>query len=68
LKDDGIEFSDVVYVLKRCQVTRSEFVRKYNEHRYRAIGDNVDGVTMVFIVTIWESTKTIEIVTAWRLK
>lgn len=65
MQADGIEFADMLYVLKRCNVVKTEFVRKYNEYRFRAIGSNVDGVRMTFIVTLWESTKTIEIVTAW---
>jgi uncharacterized DUF497 family protein len=66
MKADGIEFSDALYVLKRCVVERSEYIEKYKEMRFRAVGENVDGIKMTFIVTIGESNNDIEIVTAWK--
>ena len=65
MKDDGIDFPDLLYVLRNGVVVRSEVVEKYDELRYRVVGRNVDGVRMTFIVTIRESTNTIEVVTAW---
>ena len=65
MKADGIEFADLIYVLRRCTVVRSEYVAKYGENRYRAVGRNVDGIEMTFIVTIREQKNNIEVVTAW---
>ncbi len=66
MRNDGIEFSDVVYVLKKCRVVRSQNVAKFKEVRHRVVGRNVDGIKMVFIVTLRE--RAIEIVTAWVAK
>jgi len=64
MKADGIDFADLVYVLKHCNVIRSQYLPKYGETRYRAVGKNVDGIRMTFIVTL-RGAKNIEIVTAW---
>jgi hypothetical protein len=64
MRKDDIDHSDLVYVMSRCAVVRSEPSR-FGEIRYRAVGRNVDGVKMTFIVTIWEKMKKIEVVTAW---
>lgn len=65
MRNDDIGFGDVVYVLKNCRVVRSQYVQRFDEMRYRAIGKNVDGIKMAFIVTVWEKEKVIEIVTGW---
>ena len=66
MENDGIEMVDVPYVLKKCRVTGADWNAKFGEWRYRVEGRNVDGVAMVFVVTITEEPKGLEIVTAWR--
>jgi hypothetical protein len=68
MDDDGIEYADVPFVLKGCRVTLVEWNERFAEWRYRAEGRNVDGIPMVFVVTITEEPKGLEIVTAWRSK
>jgi hypothetical protein len=65
---DDINLPDMYCVLKGCRVTRAEWDVKWSEWRYRAEGKNLDGIPMVFIVTISEEEKGLGIVTAWTRK
>src|SRR5262245_42332018 len=65
MKERGIEYSDVLYVLKRCVVTDERLEK--GEWIHNAEGKNADGVPMSFAVVEYKSENRLKIVSAWKL-
>ena len=63
---DGIDFADLVHVIRSCKVTDGELC--VDEWRYKAEGKSTDSVPMVFIVTFSEEERRIEVITGWVVR
>src|SRR6266545_4134104 len=63
--DRGIEFSDALFILKNCRVTKEDLQK--GEWVYNTEGRNVDGERIVFAVVVYGDKNLIKIVSAWKL-
>jgi len=63
---DGIDFNDMLRVLRTCRIT--DLRQERGEWRHKAEGRDKDGRDLVFIVNLSDEIEEIEIVTAWAVR
>lgn len=62
-EDDDFDITDAHYVLKSCKISGGDF--SYDGWRYRALGKNVDGILLTFVVIFSREPKKIHVRTCW---
>jgi hypothetical protein len=63
MEDDGIDFMDLLRVLRTGSVTEAQ--RVDDEVRYVVQGSNLDGERFTLVVVLIDEFEEIELVTAW---
>ena len=63
MEDDGIQFMDLLWVLRHGSVIEAQLVD--GEVRYVVRGSNLDGERFTLVVVLIEEFEEIELVTAW---
>jgi hypothetical protein len=62
VNDEGLTTGDVEFALTRCHVVLQEFKK---DRLWRAIGNDIDGVKIEMVVSVYEEEITIKIITVF---